>query len=255
LRRTLSIPENREEARSMHLEAIEIHAEKFPAADRYPFNLGVLRATRRLDLTAPVTFLIGENGSGKSTLLEAVTRRCGIMIWQGERRARFEPNPYEDELYRFVTVRWSNGRVPGSFFGAHVFENFSRIVDEWATMDPGILAYYGGRSLMAQSHGQSILAYFRKRFETPGLYLLDEPETALSPRSQLELLRLLARESAAGHAQFIVATHSPLILACPGAVIYDFDRAPLAPVAYEETEHFRVTRDFMADPQSFRRLA
>jgi predicted ATPase len=238
----------------MHLERVALSPEKYPVDDRYPFDLPVFQRTREIRFTAPVTFFAGENGSGKSTLLEAVTRRCGIMIWQGDQRARFTRNPHKDELHRFIEVEWANGRVPGSFFGSQVFQNFARIVDEWATMDPGVLEYYGGKSLLAQSHGQSLMSFFRSRFASEGLYLLDEPETALSPASQLELLRLLTRAGRAGHAQFIIASHSPILMACPEAVILSFDRAPLAPIAYEHTEHFRIYRQFMADPRQFTRF-
>jgi predicted ATPase len=235
----------------MHLKTIRFHPDRFPAADRYPFNLGVFQATPALALTTPVTLFVGENGSGKSTLLEALARRCNIMIWQGERRARFNYNPDEDEFYRYIGVEWADGRVPGSFFGSHVFENFARILDEWASMDPGVLEYFGGKSLMTQSHGQSIMAFFNKRFAIEGLYLLDEPETALSPKSQVELLRLLGRMSRAGHAQFVIATHSPILLACPGATLVDFDRIPLGPIAYRETLHYRLYKDFMDDPAGY----
>ncbi len=238
----------------MHLARIVLFPEKYPVADRYPFDLPVFQSTREIRLDAPVTFFTGENGSGKSTLLQAVTRRCGVMIWQGDQRARFTRNPYEDEFHRFIEVEWTNGWVQGSFFGSQVFQNFARIVDEWATMDPGILEYYGGKSLLAQSHGQSLMSFFKTRFATEGIYLLDEPETALSPTSQLELLRLLTQMGRAGHAQFIVATHSPILMACPEAAILSFDRAPLEPIAYEHTEHFRVYRQFMADPGRFTRF-
>ena len=120
-----------------------------------------------------------------------------------------------------------------------------------ALPDPGQLKYFGGSSLVTKSHGQSLMAYFRARYQVEGLYLLDEPETALSPKSQLELLGLLDRMSRQGHAQFIVATHSPILLACPGATIYSFDRIPLEPVSYEETEHYRIYRSFMQDPTEY----
>ena len=135
--------------------------------------------------------------------------------------------------------------VPGSFFGASIFQNFVKNLDEWATTDPGQLDDFGGKSLASQSHGQSIMTFFRNRYRIEGLYFLDEPETALSPKTQLELLELLENMGRAGHAQFIVATHSPIIMACPGARIYDFDRPPIRPVEYKKTEHFRVFKTFM----------
>jgi len=104
---------------------------------------------------------------------------------------------------------------------------------------------------MTQSHGQSLMSFFKARYRFKGLYLLDEPETALSPRSQLELLQLLKKLGAAGHAQFIIASHSPILLACPDATIYSFDDIPIKKIAYRDTEHYRVFRDFMADPDKY----
>ena len=118
---------------------------------------------------------------------------------------------------------------PGSFFGSSVFQDFARILDDWASTDPGQLAYFGGKSLLTQSHGQSIMSFFKARYAIKGLYLLDEPETALSPRTQIELLDLLTTMSAAGHAQFIIATHSPILLSCPGARSTASTRSPSPP--------------------------
>ena len=137
--------------------------------------------------------------------------------------------------------------MPGSFFGSSVFQDFARTLDAWAAADPGQLEYFGGKSLLTQSHGQSIMSFFRARYGIKGLYLMDEPETALSPKTQIGLLRLLTQIAHAGHAQFVIATHSPILLACPGATIYSFDRVPIQPVSYEETEHYQMYRDFMSD--------
>ncbi len=239
----------------MHLNRVNIHSDRFPDIDRYPFNLPMFRQTRILEFSTPVTFFVGENGSGKSTLLQAITRKCNIMIWQGDRRPRANYNPHEESLYRFISVDWEKGAVPGSFFASQIFRNFAQILDEWAATDPGLLSYFGGESLMCQSHGQSLMAFFRSRFKIKGLYFLDEPETALSPRSQVDLLNLLTRQSRNGCAQFIIATHSPILMACPGAQIYNFDHLPVNPVIYRETEHYRVYKDFMSDPEKFIRQA
>ena len=203
-----------------------------------------------LAFDTPVTFFVGENGSGKSTLLEAVAVRCGIHIWRQESSPlRVEHNRWERRLAEFLEVAWTAGKVPGSFFGADIFRNFAQLLDQWASNDPGQLEYFGGHSLLTLSHGQSLLAFFRSRYRIKGLYLLDEPESALSPRSQLELLGILARESAAGHAQFIVATHSPILLACPGAAIWSFDGTPLHRIVYEQTELVSLYRAFLANPE------
>jgi len=230
----------------MHLRKIAIDSSVFPAVDRYPFNLPIFRRTESLAFSTPVTLFVGENGSGKSTLLEGITRRCGIHIWGEIERTRFERNPFEEELYRAITVDWTDGSVPGSFFASQTFRNYTRMLDEWASADPEMLSCFGGRSLVSRSHGQSLMAYFKNRYRIRGIYFLDEPETALSPRSQLALLDIIRDMSRAGHAQFIIATHSPILMSCPDAVIYSFDAIPVREVAFEDTDHYRVYRDFIA---------
>ncbi len=231
----------------MHLESVTLHPEKYPTRECHPFNVPILQQVQHIPLDAPATFFVGENGSGKSTLLEAISHACGIHIWRAPEGIRFRPNPYEDTLCDYLTIKWVDGSVPGSFFGSDIFQHFAQLLDEWAEADPGQLEYFGGRSLLTQSHGQSLMSFFKSRYRIKGLYLLDEPETALSPRSQLELLEILASMSRAGHAQFIIATHSPILLACPGATIYSFDHTCVEQVQYEETEHYRIYRSFMED--------
>jgi predicted ATPase len=230
---------------SMHLNSVSFLTDDYPTLEKYPFSLDLFNNTKRIAFQSPITFFIGENGSGKSTLLEAIANRCGFHIWRGIQRTRFDVNPYEEELYRFIRMEWSNGMVPGSFFAADIFRNFAKNLDEWSAMDPGMLKYFGGKSLMSQSHGQSLMSLFKARYKIKGLYLLDEPETALSPKSQIELLGVLKDMNRKGHAQFIVATHSPILLACPDADILNFNRLPLASIEYEDTEYFRIYRDFM----------
>jgi len=246
-----NFPSVNTENKPMHITELRLFPERYPDKEHYPFHLEVLHRTTRLTFPSPLTFFAGENGTGKSTLLKAITRKCGIHIWSGIERSRWNRSPYEDELHRYVSVQWSDGVVPGSYVASDIFRNFSQILDQWATADPGVLEYFGGRSLMTQSHGQSLMSFFRARYRIKGLYFLDEPETALSPRTQVELLQLLREASMSGHAQFIIATHSPILLACPGAVIYSFDHAPVKPVEYEDTEHYRIYRDFMEDRSRF----
>ena len=156
----------------MHLKKVNLHPDKYPTREHYPFNLDIFSVTTSLSFNAPVTFFVGENGSGKSTLLDAITRRCGIMMWQGIQRPRFKASPYEKDLYQTIDVEWQDKRVPGSFFGSHIFQNFAQLWDEWLTMDPGLIEYLGGKSLMSQSHGQSLMAYFTSRFKLKGIYFL-----------------------------------------------------------------------------------
>lgn len=229
----------------MHLTKVVLHPERYPTDEAYPFGLAVLRQTREIAFLSPVTFFIGENGSGKSTLLRAICHACGIHIWQEAERISLEINPYADQLHRYIEVKWRDGTVPGSFFASQIFQDFARFLDEWARASPGILEYFGGKSLISQSHGESFLAYFTSIYRRKGIYFMDEPETALSPQSQLRLVRLLRDFGEAGHAQFIIATHSPILLACPGAVIYSFDQAPVSRLSYEDTDLYRLYRDFM----------
>ena len=235
----------------LHLEEVILFPNQYPTRDHYPFNIKVLQETESVRFSSPVTFFIGENGSGKSTLLEALARKCQIHIWRGIERTRPEYNPYEERLFLYLDASWTDGVVPGSFFSSQIFRNFAQLLDEWEADNPGQIDYFGGKSLLTQSHGQSLMAFFRSRYKLRGLYLLDEPETALSPKSQLDLLKLLQEMSRLGHAQFIVATHSPILMACPGAKIYSFDHIPVKAVDYEETEHYRIYKCFMQDPSLY----
>jgi predicted ATPase len=235
----------------MHLKSLTIHSDKYPTTDCYPFSLPLFQQLGGLEFTTPVTLFVGENGTGKSTLIKAICQNSGIHIWRDTDKVRYRPNKYEDQLHRYLSLDWTAGRVPGSFFGSDIFQYFTQVLDEWAVSDPGQLKYFGGKSLVTQSHGQSLMAFFRARYKIEGLFLLDEPETALSPKSQLELLRLLVGMSAAGHAQFIVATHSPILLGCPGATIYSFDHIPLRRVEYEQTEHYRIYSGFLQDRTTY----
>ncbi len=237
----------------MHLSSVTIRHERYPGDDVYPFNLDILKRSDRLEFPGPVVFFIGENGSGKSTLLEGIARSGGIHIWQEPDRSRTGNNPLEQDLYRCLDVEWTAGPVPGAFFAADTFKHFALLLDEWASLDPGLMRYFGGHSLVDMSHGECNMAFFRSRFSRTGIYLLDEPETALSPSRQIELLRLLMALAPGGTSQFIIATHSPILLAYPGARIYDFNRAPIGPIAYRDTDYFRVYREFLEDPERFLR--
>ncbi len=231
----------------MHLKRTSLRADKYPAREIYPFNIPALQKPFSVDFASPVTLLVGENGSGKSTFLEGLTAACGIHIWRNQERSRPGHNPYEEAFHRFLSVQWTDGQVAGSFFGSDIFRHFAEMLDEWASSDEGQLDYFGGKSLTVQSHGQSLMSFFRSRYRIRGLYMLDEPETALSPRTQIDLLNLVRDMSDSGHAQFIIATHSPILLACPGASIYTFDQAPPRRIEYEETEHYRIYKSFMED--------
>lgn len=235
----------------MHLIKVRIHSESYPTDRLYPFNLPILRETPELTFRKPVAFFVGENGTGKSTLLEAMTRRCGIHIWDKPRRHLAHNNPYETSLADYISVTWANGSVPGSLFRAETFRDFADFLDDVALCDPGRLKYHGGRLLNTLSHGEAILSYFSGRYHIKGLYFLDEPESALSPASQVRFLKILQQLEAGGHAQFIMATHSPILLAYPGAQIFSFDAPRIEEVAYEETMHYRLYKQFFTDRSVF----
>lgn len=235
----------------MHIKSVALKPENFPTLEHYPFNLDVFHQTKKICFDTPVTLFVGENGSGKSTLLEAIANACGIHIWRSSQTTRYQYNRYEKLLHHYVNLEWTNGIVPGAFFGSDIFKDFANILDTWASMDPGQLKYFGGKSLVAQSHGQSMMSYFRSRYKLEGIYLIDEPETALSPRTQLEFLDIIRENSRAGHAQFIMVTHSPILLACPEAKIYNFDHIPVEAIHYEETEHYLIYRDFLLNRNKY----
>ena len=231
----------------MHLIKVRINRENYPTNHLYPFNIPILRETAELTFRKPVVFFVGENGTGKSTLLEAITRKCDIHIWDKPRRHVVHQNPYETSLADYVSVTWANGSVPGSLFRAETFREFADFLDDVALCDPGRLKYHGGHLLNTLSHGEAILTYFSGRYHIQGLYLLDEPESALSPTSQVRFLNLLQLLEAAGHAQFIMATHSPILLAYPGAQILSFDSTCIEEVDYEDTALCKLYQQFFTD--------
>lgn len=237
----------------IYLKSVSIETGRFPNRRHFPFNVPVLREPQQLLFRSPVVFFSGENGSGKSTLLEAIALRCGIGLWDKPRRHESHHNPYEADLHKYLAVEWADGRVAGSLFRAETFRDLADFLDDVALSDPGRLHYHGGHILNVLSHGQGFLAYFEGRFEGRGLFFLDEPEAALSPASQLRLIRALERLQVQGHAQFLIATHSPILLGYPNAQIFCFDKPSIAEVRYEETHPYQVYRDLFGSPADGRR--
>ena len=212
---------------------------------RYPFNVRAFSSGINLAFHQPVTFFVGENGSGKSTLLEAIAECCGFNPEGGNRdhhRAAFaERSP----LAQALRLSWQPKVTEGFFMRAESFYNFATYIEGVSD-----LRAYGGRSLHEQSHGESFIALFAHRFEQ-GLYILDEPEAALSPQRQLTFLRIIHELTASGRAQFLIATHSPIILSYPGAVLFSLDEGAIQEIAYRETKHYLITRDFLNAPERF----
>lgn len=203
-----------------------------------------------LEFTRDVTFFVGENGTGKSTLLEAIAVAYGFNAEGGSRNFSFSTKSTHSGLCNHLTL--SRGAVPrdGFFLRAESFYNAASYLDE---LDEGplgerLLPLYGGVSLHDQSHGESFLALVRNRFRGRGLYILDEPEAALSPSRLLSLLVCL-HDLVENHSQFLIATHSPILMAYPGAQILQLSDQGIAPVAYRDTEHYQLTRRFLEDPE------
>lgn len=218
--------------------------------DQYPLNLPFLRrGNLEIEFTTPVTIFAGENATGKSTLLEAIAENCGFHMGGGSRdHAYAAPDAKASPLSRHLRFAWLPRVTRGFFFRADSYLNLARYVDE----DLGSIALYGGKALMQQSHGESFLALFENRLQAnaQSIFLLDEPESALSPTRQLELLRLLDRWHKSGRAQIIIATHSPLIMAYPHATLLYFDRDGLREVNYRVTSHFQTLARFFRDPDA-----
>jgi predicted ATPase len=224
------------------------------APDAFPGNLPFVE-NLRLDLDSPVTFFVGENGSGKSTLLEAIAVLADLPIAGGGRNetAAGHGLPEESLLAGALHMGFAKRPRDGYFFRADLHAHFASLLDDrekdpWFTGDPYLR--YGGRSLHVQSHGEAFLTVIQNRFQS-GIFVLDEPESALSPQRQLGLLALMHERVSAGRTQFIVATHSPILLTYPGARIISFDSGSLEALSLEETSHYRVTRDMLNNPESY----
>lgn len=211
----------------------------------WPFNLKAFSRGIDLEFRTNVTFFVGENGSGKSTLLEALAECCGFDPQGGNRDHNIAAFRERSPLAQALSLSWLPKVSEGFFLRAESFYNFATYLDQVSN-----LRAYGGKSLHEQSHGESFLALFVNRFEQ-GIYLLDEPEAALSPQRQLSFLKIIHDLAKPGHAQFLIATHSPIILSYPGAALFSLDGESIEPIAYSETEHYRVTRDFLNAPERF----
>lgn len=218
--------------------------------NQYPFNLDLIRnAGVDLEFTKPVTILVGENGSGKSTLLEAVARACGFSDKGGAvgmRAVQQSDLSGEDggSLGRVLRTSWLPQIRQGWFFRAETFFSVARYLDD-AAHDAG----QRGPEFLTASHGQGFLAFFEERLDRQGIYFFDEPESALSPMRQFDFLRILHRMQREGRTQVIMATHSPILMALPGADLWHTSRFGLQPIELEQTEHFRIYREFALYPR------
>ncbi len=265
----------------LHLAAISRKQGATQDDSAFPFSVPVIRSLRRLAFDAPVTFFVGENGSGKSTLLEAIAAAAGLTAVGSDSVLDDATLGAQRQLAKALTLSWAHRTHRGFFLRSEDFFGFAKRVAQlrselqqrlvelnveyadrsaWAhglaagpasTSLAELQARYG-IDLDANSHGESFLRVFSARFVPGGLYLLDEPETPLSPQSQLALMAMI-HDMLGQDAQFIVATHSPILLAFPGARIYSFDRTPAELVPYDQLEHVVLTRSFLNDREQYLR--
>jgi predicted ATPase len=235
-----------------YVSRVRLRRDDVSSFDRYPFSLPAVRHLDVLELHPKITFLIGENGSGKSTLLEAIAVSWGFNPEGGTKNFAFATRASHSELHRYMRVEKTVRRPrDGFFFRAESFFNVATEIeklDSEPSFGPPIIDSYGGQSLHEQSHGESFLALMVNRFRGDGFYLLDEPEAALSPQRQLAVLSRI-HDLVNDNSQFIIATHSPLLMAYPDASIYSFSTTGIERMDYYQTEHYQVMHDFLANPK------
>lgn len=224
------------------IRTIALKREKITAFNEYPFNIPVVRCLDELHLDRRVTFLVGENGTGKSTLLEALAVPLGFNPESGTKGCAFSTRDTHAPLHEFLRiVRGTKRPKQGFFLRAESLYNLATYIDSEV---PEYLSSYGGVSLHEQSHGEAFMAILTHRFRPNGFYVLDEPEAALSPLRQLSLLSRL-HELAEQNCQFVIATHSPIIMAYPHATVYSLTHDGIRETHYKDTEHYRVAKDFL----------
>ncbi len=233
-----------------YLREISLKTDKIDDWDLFPFTIPAIKNLDHLEFSPTVTFIIGENGSGKSTLVEAIAVAMGFNPEGGTKNFNFGTRESHSDLHEYLRLVKSIKRPKDGFFlRAESFFNVATNIEQldvgWG--GPPIIDSYGGSSLHEQSHGESFLSLVLHRFSGNGLYILDEPEAALSPTRQLTVLarmkQLLDLDS-----QFIIATHSPILMAYPGAIIYCISESGIRKADYEQTEHYKITKAFLENP-------
>jgi predicted ATPase len=232
----------------MFLKKVTLLKEKIQTFNLYPFSIPAIKSLDELKIDRNVTFFVGENGSGKSTLLEAIADKSGFNTAGGGRNNSYDVYETDSELSQFIRLSWMPKVTNGFFLRAESFYHFATHIDE---VDENGFKDYGGKSLLQQSHGESFLSLFLNRFNGEAIYLLDEPEAALSPARQLTLLKIIHDLETQGDSQFIIATHSPILLGYPEADIYSFDNGEISKINYEDTDHYNITKYFLENRKRF----
>lgn len=235
------------------LKAIKLLRDRVSSWSEYPFSLKCVASLEAIEITSPVCFFVGENGTGKSTLLEAVAIHYGFGREGGSRNMSFETTESVrsvDRLAHALRVSFTNRTGQGYYLRAESFFNVASYIDNMGDME--IMEAYGGKSLHKQSHGESFISLMQRRFRKRGFYVMDEPEAALSPQRQLSALALWHEMLRANNdVQFLIATHSPILLAYPGAQILSFDGGEIHEIKYRESQPFQLVSRFVAAPERY----
>ena len=234
----------------MFLKEVIIDREKVPNWDEYPFNIASISNINAISFPSQVTFLVGENGSGKSTLIEAIALSMGFNCEGGTRNFNFSTRQTHSNLHEYLKLSYSLSKPKdGFFYRAESFYNVASNIDELDRYGlKSLLASYGGRSLHEQSHGESFLSLILNRFSGDSLFILDEPEASLSATRQMTFMATM-NELIKENSQFIIATHSPILLAYPGALIYQVSKNGIEQITYENTEAYQITQAFLKSPE------
>ncbi len=240
------------------LDSVRINLSDNAQIDQYPFSLNIIKNLKEITFSTQVTFFVGENGSGKSTILEAIAFKSGFGLEGGSKNIQFKTSQEKtyigtQNLADSMTLSWRHKPPHGYFFRAESFFNVANYLDQLATLDYKAYDSYGGKSLHEQSHGEGFLSFFNNALSQDSFFILDEPEAALSPERQLSLLVIINELCKKSDAQFIIATHSPILLAYPNATIYSCDAQDLEVVSYTETHHYQITKAFLDNPENYLR--
>ena len=230
----------------LYLKSLEINKNEIPK-DNYIYDLSVIKNFKKIEFKQPITIFVGENGLGKSTLIEAIATKCGFNAEGGSKNFNFTTRQTESDLNKYIKII-KGPYMPrdGYFLRTESLYNMASYIDDVGA----IIKAYGGKSLHSQSHGESFLSIFFKKFKGKGLYILDEPEAALSPVSQMSLL-IRINQLVSLSSQFIIATHSPILLTVPNAEILEIDENGIHERKYFETGHYETMKNFFENTDKF----
>jgi len=232
----------------------EVFIENFDFdSNVYPFNIPFVKNNNlHFRINRPVIILVGDNGTGKSTILESIAKKCGFNTSSGSYHL-YDLDEEKMLLDKHLKLIWDIKVSNGFFLRAESFTNFAKFIDEQAKEFGSfeVYKYYGGKSLNEQSHGESFLSLFASRFNQKGIYILDEPEAALSPTRILSLMSIIKNLTDKGNSQFIIATHSPILMAYPYAQLFYIDDDIIKETTYEKTEHYKISKDFLNNPERY----